>query len=246
MRSRIFAIVTMAAIASGCAVGGMEDEWQTEVRDGTLHLDEATPERLRGTYSRNGASIAFEATRLSDGMRTLVVKSNSLRDGRTLVHATGSGSSRVLSVLDDRLVSNGDHDALSQLFAVPDAAALPWLSRELGKRGITGREYPVSFELHSLALVVGKAHDVSLPPLVEETKTLRSETCSNAPGQDACFGMCGGGCSCWEWVCGDCCWHAGCAVHDADCRACSFTHPGACARCASFVGFFTGGGCDGD
>jgi len=229
----------------GCAVGGMaEPEWETEVRDGTLHLEEATPERLRGTYTRNGATISFDATRLGDGTRTFVVKS---ADGRTLVRANGSGSSRVLTVLDDRVVTSGDHDALSALFAAPDAAALPWLSRELGKRGITGRAYPVSFELHSLALVVGKAHETTLPPLVEGTpKTLRSETCENAPGNDACFGMCGGGCSCWEWVCGDCCWHAGCAVHDQDCRSCSITHPGACARCASFVGFFTGGGCDGE
>jgi hypothetical protein len=30
--------------------------------------------------------------------------------------------------------------------------------------------------------------------------------------------MCGNGCSCWSWVCGDCCYHGGCARHDDWCR----------------------------
>jgi hypothetical protein len=30
--------------------------------------------------------------------------------------------------------------------------------------------------------------------------------------------MCGPGCSCWSWVCGDCCYHYGCARHDSWCR----------------------------
>jgi hypothetical protein len=30
--------------------------------------------------------------------------------------------------------------------------------------------------------------------------------------------MCGPDCSCWSWVCGDCCYHYGCAVHDDWCR----------------------------
>lgn len=44
--------------------------------------------------------------------------------------------------------------------------------------------------------------------------------CNDYPNSDdGCFGMCGDGCSCWRWVCGDCCWHPGCAVHDAFCRS---------------------------
>jgi hypothetical protein len=37
----------------------------------------------------------------------------------------------------------------------------------------------------------------------------------------ACMGMCGRGCrDCWDWVCGDCCYHKFCAIHDAATRAC--------------------------
>jgi hypothetical protein len=37
-----------------------------------------------------------------------------------------------------------------------------------------------------------------------------------------CFGMCGPDCDapCWDWVCGDCCYHDFCAAHDAAIRAC--------------------------
>ena len=39
--------------------------------------------------------------------------------------------------------------------------------------------------------------------------------CSVCPTGDGCTGMCGRGCDdCWESVCGDCCWHVGCAAHD--------------------------------
>jgi hypothetical protein len=44
--------------------------------------------------------------------------------------------------------------------------------------------------------------------------------CNDYPNRDdECFGMCGDGCNCWRWVCGDCCWHPGCAAHDAFCRS---------------------------
>ena len=32
-----------------------------------------------------------------------------------------------------------------------------------------------------------------------------------------CFGMCGNGCSCWSWVCGDCDCHCLCENHDYFC-----------------------------
>jgi hypothetical protein len=37
------------------------------------------------------------------------------------------------------------------------------------------------------------------------------------PNHDDCFGMCGPGCTCWQWVCGDCQYHATCAQHDWVC-----------------------------
>lgn len=47
-----------------------------------------------------------------------------------------------------------------------------------------------------------------------------------------CRGMCGPGCTCWWWTCGDCCRHEGCYQHDICCNA-GYLTPG----CAFPVGF---------
>ena len=46
----------------------------------------------------------------------------------------------------------------------------------------------------------------------------RSSGCSRSPGSPNCLGMCGPGCTCWRFVCGDCCFHKGCYDHDLCCR----------------------------
>ena len=35
--------------------------------------------------------------------------------------------------------------------------------------------------------------------------------------ENDCHGMCGKCCSCWEFICGDCCVHQGCLDHDNCC-----------------------------
>ncbi|XP_019857118.1 PREDICTED: uncharacterized protein LOC109585467 isoform X1 [Amphimedon queenslandica] len=44
-----------------------------------------------------------------------------------------------------------------------------------------------------------------------------------------CFGMCGRGCSCWFFVCGDCCYHHYCETHDICCARKGF-YTWACFR----------------
>ena len=42
--------------------------------------------------------------------------------------------------------------------------------------------------------------------------------CGLCPLVSECLGMCGPGCSCWSFACGDCCYWAGCYQHDLKCR----------------------------
>ena len=37
------------------------------------------------------------------------------------------------------------------------------------------------------------------------------------PRGSKCRGLCGPGCTCWSFVCGDCCWNRGCDAHDRIC-----------------------------
>ena len=41
--------------------------------------------------------------------------------------------------------------------------------------------------------------------------------------ENECIGMCGRQCTCWSWVCGDCCWWPGCYQHDRACRESFFS-----------------------
>ena len=49
----------------------------------------------------------------------------------------------------------------------------------------------------------------------------RKKRCSLAsdPNNNKCLGMCGKGCWCWSYVCGDCCFNRGCYEHDKCCAA---------------------------
>ena len=38
-----------------------------------------------------------------------------------------------------------------------------------------------------------------------------------------CLGMCGKGCNCQKWVCGNCCWNKGCYQHDLCCTRSTFS-----------------------
>lgn len=69
--------------------------------------------------------------------------------------------------------------------------------------------------------------------------------CEEKPNKDrGCFGMCGDGCTCWKQICGDCCYHKGCATHDATCRAGIVIKVLACFNPQAIVfSFFGGGGC---
>jgi hypothetical protein len=58
-------------------------------------------------------------------------------------------------------------------------------------------------------------------PNLEGLPMCEGPGCERYPNRDQdCFGMCGAGCECWSWICGDCCFHDFCADHDALLRRC--------------------------
>ena len=89
-------------------------------------------------------------------------------------------------------------------------------------RNYTGPEYP---SIQPLYLI---AHNLEglVPNLFpeRERRTPASsgdgscdESCSRCPKKRQCLGLCGRGCKCQKWVCGDCCYHRGCYEHDLCC-----------------------------
>ena len=141
--------------------------------------------------------------------------------------------------------SVGDTMALPTTLASAELALLPALSRSLGEAGYAGFKSAPALTLHRFALFREQGADsVDTPEL--PSAPLQSELgevpyCENLSGNinhNDCYGMCGRGCSCWSWVCGDCCYHRGCALHDDQCRKCSWRNPVACTNCYSNIIFF--------
>jgi hypothetical protein len=113
--------------------------------------------------------------------------------------------------------------------------------------GVKGNVYPAALPIHGLALSVARHKDVQLfrlrsrdgdggGPSVDPgggstgsppTRVVSSSGIAGCegkqPGTQAqeCNGMCGPAsttsCTCWDWVCGDCCCHVYCRDHDSDC-----------------------------
>ena len=133
--------------------------------------------------------------------------------------------------------------AISELHYVPEVQLLERVSAALGDNS-TRLEILQPF--HGLCLNLLKAADVEIPDELRAAPDMEDETadqynrekrCSR-PTANKCRGMCGPGCTCWSWYCGDCCWHRGCYEHDLCCKKSRFssyclTPPG----CSRFSGY---------
>ena len=87
----------------------------------------------------------------------------------------------------------------------------------MGGQGITSRDYPSTLPLYMTASRIAShslANAQSNPPKGSQECLKDCPPCSD----QECLGMCGYGCTCWEWACGDCCTHTGCYYHDLCCR----------------------------
>ncbi len=202
----------------------------------------ATPERLAGSYvDAAGTGIVFEAARAGDNLFMNIAT----RSGHELIHAETTADSYVFRYLDSRLTLRvdkswveqvrlegddgpamqdesqmhwtGDMAVLDEMIALPEVRGLPSLSRALGELGYTGNAFPASLPLHKMARQSAEALGIDVKPL--DTVESENSFCTAYPNRgNDCYGMCGNGCSCWSWVCGDCCYHGGCAKHDTWCR----------------------------
>lgn len=239
MRTTLALTLVTVALAAGCFDPDADPTPTSTTTDGvTIRI--STPEHLAGDYaSASGVKLSFDSARSGDVLYLDV------RDGagHVLVHADTEAMDYVFSYLDgkatmrvakdwvervraeedggpasqeDAMRWTGDPSVLDEMLLYPEVAALPWLSRTLGGMGYTGADFPASLALHKIARQSADALGIELPPLAEANAE-EVGYCSR-PTANECYGMCGPGCSCWSWVCGDCCYHGGCAKHDTWCR----------------------------
>ena len=108
--------------------------------------------------------------------------------------------------------------SLLNILSYPETALMQNAAITLGTSGITGLQYPSVLPFYMAT--------VQLQQLLLKSNLTRGENrvgddclseCPPCPYQE-CLGLCGYGCNCWKWVCGDCCYHLGCYEHDICCR----------------------------
>ncbi len=128
--------------------------------------------------------------------------------------------------------------AISRLILSREANLVIEAAKAVGNRGIIGKDNPAAMRLYILAM---RLQNLITPKQASSNENLdderlqqfgqtmahNKEYCTKSknycekgkcPGANSCEGMCGPSCSCWKWVCGNCCWNKMCYDHDQCCR----------------------------
>jgi hypothetical protein len=158
------------------------------------------------------------------------------RDHGKFAHLLGK-----LKKLDRSVHAKVLQKSMQRILTEPEIQLLHDAAVAMGQRGITGRGYPSALPLYMTAMrlssnpstITTVATDNNFPqsdtndddekPEHFFTRMKRSsQTClAKCPPckNKKCLGLCGRGCSCWRWACGNCCYHIGCYYHDLCCRS---------------------------
>ena len=129
----------------------------------------------------------------------------------------------LLRHLDRDNVNSSGRSAIDKLLMRPEIELIIDAAAALGNSGIYGYENPAAMAFYTTALrfsSVMAEHDIDLDQsggLARNRRSYRcSSSCSRCPRGSNCQGLCGPGCRCWRWVCGNCCWNEGCYNHDVN------------------------------
>lgn len=113
------------------------------------------------------------------------------------------------------------------------------MAMTMGRQGITSRDYPSTLPLYMMASRISSHPSLTYTSQGNSLENrdsgnndlyhhrqgperLKRQTClSDCPPckDQECLGMCGPGCTCWEWACSNCCYNKGCYYHDLCCRS---------------------------
>ena len=118
----------------------------------------------------------------------------------------------------------------------PAARLFEPAARALGEDfGIIGKNEPSIMAFYTAAMKLSETYNKNRRAVIAAARTINPweeyfnrrvnvqaypnctlDTCPPCM-EDQCIGLCGKGCSCWSFVCGDCCYHEGCKDHDLCC-----------------------------
>ena len=165
------------------------------------------------------------------------------KDTMNLMESIMTGNEKmsddILQKLDNKTVNETRQSVLYNLAMSYEAILIIEAAQALGDLGVMGSEYPSVMCFYQLALRLANTREIGTdegdiyapdtkgywPQKRQTTEkcpnprgtTCRSGRCPYRRYSNDCFGMCGRQCSCWSFVCGDCCVHRYCETHDECC-----------------------------
>lgn len=145
-------------------------------------------------------------------------------------------SDKDLEQLDTKNVAEASQFSLRALAMSPEASLIIEAAEALGDLGIQGSDSAAVWRFYQFAITLSntREQDTTVTGYSETNdngyKRRRRQTQCPRDGRGCdgggtcpygnggtCFGMCGKGCTCWRFVCDDCCVHEYCRSHDACC-----------------------------
>ena len=197
------------------------------------------------TYGEDEETVVYqildkEYAEINGGM--YLVSSNDVE----MALAQGAlSNSQLLAILQARKVYNPQVVAQASVDALVNHRAIRLIepaARALGEDlGVIGKDTPAAMPFYAVAMKIAEAYSrnqrarVSRNPwdsyrLNNDRVTVQGtypncdlSTCPPCQ-EDECMGLCGKDCTCWTFVCGDCCFYKGCADHDVCCREKGFSY----------------------
>ena len=138
-------------------------------------------------------------------------------------------SQSILQNLDSENVKISGKNAVENLLMHPEAQLIASAAIALGSTGLHGKDNPAAMAFYATALRFSTAlgghdhQDTGEAAHRNKRWSLDATYCSNSdsycpagfcPFESNCLGLCGPGCTCWWFICFDCCWNIGCYLHD--------------------------------
>ena len=158
-------------------------------------------------------------------------------------------STNLLEQLDTEAVNQTRQNAVESLALRPEIELCMSAAQALGDLGVIGSQNPAAMPFYALTLRLTKYRNILLTGVdfamndnnyrsregVQLEGRQKRSSCRLAylcPYGDCpyygygndCRGMCGIGCTCYSWICGDCCVHQGCRDHDYCCERYGYTN----------------------
>ena len=201
---------------------------------------------VRGVYKNEDGTLGIKFTSREGALHIKTLDDTTLTYFNS-VREINKRKARSIRVLDSEYLQHQDknnrhldgpkdkdtmpfNDAIKELLQMEEVYLLNDAAHAIGAKGVTGINTPAVMPFFMFALRITQTLYLESPlyndTVVENTEKPAAEvrqkrswytSCDRYLNYYQCGGLCGPLCTCWQFVCGSCCYNQGCYDHDICC-----------------------------